>query len=98
MRDYQTPATIKMYNLIALPLMVVFVAPYFAYLLDVYPDQRGLIFVLNLLLIFVTALLLSVQVCPDSFACLTSATSEGPTEDTGPDLGGFFGSTARSPL
>ena len=63
MRDYQTPAVITMFNQIALPTLIIFVAPYFAYLLDMYPAMRGLVFVLNLLWIETTTLLLAVQVC-----------------------------------
>ena len=66
MRDYQSPATIKMYMLIALPLMICFLAPYFALLLTDNSARRPLVFILSNILVFVTILLISVQVCPHS--------------------------------
>ena len=66
MRDYQSPVTIRAYIVIALPLMIFFLAPYFAQLLSQHEDigRQVLLFLLGNTVIFVTILLISVQVLP----------------------------------
>ena len=70
MRDYQSPATIRMYILFAFPMMILYLAPYFALLLQQNPARWPLVFILSNCVILMTALLISVQVCARPLPCL----------------------------